>query len=107
MASHQFDLDVHARGKLELFQSGHGFGRGTVDFDHTLVRDDLELLARLFVDVRRTQNSEDLLLCGQRNRTGYDSTAVAHRFDDFLRRLVDQTVVVRTKLDTDFLIHTS
>ena len=48
----ELDLDVDAGGELELHQRVDGLGRGVEDVDQPLVRPDLELLARLLVDVR-------------------------------------------------------
>ena len=46
------DLDVHASGQIELRQRVHRLCAAVENVDHTLVRLQLELLARLLVDVR-------------------------------------------------------
>jgi hypothetical protein len=56
----ELDLDVHARGEIELHQRVHRLGRGVDDVEEPLVRPDLELLATLLVDVRRAVDREPL-----------------------------------------------
>jgi hypothetical protein len=48
----RLDLDVNACRQIELHQRVHGLGRRLEDVDQALVGADLELLARLLVDVR-------------------------------------------------------
>src|SRR5262245_48201450 len=50
------DGDVHARRHRHVGDRVDGLGRGLGDVDQALVRPDLELLARLLVDVRRAQD---------------------------------------------------
>ena len=52
----RLDLDVHAGRQVELHQRVDRLRRGLEDVDQPLVRADLELLARLLVDVRRAQD---------------------------------------------------
>ena len=50
----QLDFHVHAGGEVELHQRVHGFRRRIENVEHPLVGTDLELLARLLVDVKRS-----------------------------------------------------
>ena len=63
----------------------------------------LEVLARILVLVRRTDNDEHVLLGRERNRANHSCARVRHRFDDLLRRLVDDLMVIGLKPDADFL----
>src|SRR5207248_10907865 len=49
------DADVHARRHVQAAQSIHRLAGRLGDVDESLVRADLELLARLLVDERRAQ----------------------------------------------------
>jgi hypothetical protein len=51
------DLDVHTSRQIELRQRIDRLGATVEDVDHPLVRLQLELLARLLVDVRRTMSA--------------------------------------------------
>src|SRR5215210_6427724 len=64
------DLDVDARREVELRQRVHRLGAAVEDVDDALVRLQLELLARLLVDVRRAEDRPALRLRGERDRPG-------------------------------------
>src|SRR5918993_313285 len=51
----QLDLNVDACGELELHERVDGFVRGIQDVHETLVSAQLELVARVFVTMRRDQ----------------------------------------------------
>src|SRR6185436_5291666 len=72
--SGQFDLDVDAGGEIELHQRVDRLRRGLHDVEQPLVRPDLELLARLLVDVRRAVHGELLDARRQWNRTANERT---------------------------------
>src|SRR5215831_2971721 len=67
----QLDVDVDAGGEIELHQRIHGLWRRLDDVEHALVGADLELLARLLVDVRRAQHGEALDAGRQRDRPAH------------------------------------
>src|SRR5262249_4531816 len=73
------------------------------DVEHTLVRADLELLARLLVDVRRAVHGELLDPRRQRDRSPDARARALRRVDDLARRLVEHAVVVRPEADPDVL----
>src|SRR3954471_14655847 len=64
-----FDFDVDAGRQIELGQRVHSGSARIKDVDQAFVRLELELLARLLVDVRRAENGPALRLCRQRNGT--------------------------------------
>src|SRR5215813_12599130 len=64
----RLDLDVHARGQVELHQRVDRLGRRLEDIQKALVGSDLELLPRLLVDVRGAQDAELVAHGGQRDR---------------------------------------
>src|SRR5687768_3471256 len=87
------DLDVDAGREIQLGQRIDRLRPGVEDVDHTLVRLQLELLARLLVDVRRTEHRPALRLRRQRDRAGHLSARLLRRPHDVGRRLVDHGVI--------------
>ena len=69
-----------------------------------LVGPDLVLVAGILVDVRRNEHGEALLACRQRYRPFYLGARPPRRFDDFLRRDIDQLVIERFQPNTDALV---
>src|SRR5438045_9701379 len=67
MGSLDLDFDVHAGGQIELRERVHRQRARIEDIDDALVRLELELFARLLVDVRRAKHGPPLRLGGQRN----------------------------------------
>src|SRR5260221_7490585 len=103
MASLELDLDTDAGGEIELHQRVHRLRRRIDDVEHALMGPDLKLLARLLVDVRRTQNGEFLDLGRQRDRTAYARAGTLGRADDLAGRLVEHAMIVRPQADPDIL----
>ena len=99
----QLDLDVDARGEVELHQRVHRLRRRVDDVEQPLVRADLELLARLLVDVRRAQHREALDPRRQRDRAAHLGARALGRVDDLARRLVEHAVIERLEPDADVL----
>src|SRR6185437_5408572 len=100
----QLDLDVDAGSEIELHQRVHRLRRRIDDVENPLVGADLELLARLLVDMRRAVDRELLDLGRQRNRPAHARAGPFRRVDDLARRLIEDTVVVRSQPDTDILV---
>src|SRR6476660_1605306 len=98
-----FDLDVDAGRKVELHQRVHRLRRRLEDVDQTLVRADLELLARFLVDVRRAQHGPLVLRRRQRDRPREPRPGALRGVDDLGRRLVEDAVVVRLEADSDLV----
>ena len=63
----------------------------------------LKLFAAVLVLVRCTKDGDDLLLRGERDRSGHPCAGPLGGFHNPLRRLVDQVVLIALELDTDFL----
>src|SRR5687768_5979676 len=99
----QFDLHVHTRGQIELHQSIDRLRRRLDDVEKPLVGTDLELLARLFVDVRRAVDGELLDARRQRNGTADECTRAARRIGNVASRLVEHAMIERLQANPDVL----
>src|ERR1051325_10587795 len=104
-SSLQLDLDVDARGEIELAERVDRLLRGLEDVEQPLVGPHLELLARLLVDVRRAVDRESLDARRQRDRAGDPPAGTLHGLDDLLHGLVEQSVIVRLEANADLLVH--
>src|SRR5271166_3956821 len=104
MASSDLDLDVDAGSQIELHQRVDRLRRRLDDVEQPAMRADLELLAALLVDVRRTVDGEALDMRGQRNRTAHPRTRTLRRVDDLLRAVVQHAVIVRLQAYADVLV---
>src|SRR5215470_18117992 len=105
MALLELDLHVDAGGEVELAEGVDGLLRRLEDVEQALVGADLELLARLLVDVRRAVHREALDVRRERDGTRDAATGAADRVDDLPHRLVEEPVVVGAKPDADLLVH--
>src|SRR6266851_8275465 len=103
MASLELDLDIDAGGEIELHQRVYRLRRRIDDVEHALVGPDLELFARLLVDVRRTQDGEFFDLGRQRDRAAHPRAGALGRADDLAGRLVEHAMIVRPQADPDIL----
>ena len=101
--SSELDLDVDAGGEIELHQRVDRLRRRIDDVEHALVRADLELLARLLVDVRRAVDRELLDPRRQRNRPAHLRAGALGRRDDLLRRRIENPMIERLEADADIL----
>src|SRR6478736_1747245 len=100
----QLDLDVHARGEVQLHQGVHGLVGGLDDVHQAQVGADLELVARGLVLVRRAQDVEALDARGHGHGALHHGAGALGRLHDLERRLVDQLVVERLEADADLLL---
>src|SRR6202051_2232067 len=100
----QLDLHVDPGRQFQLHQGVHGLVRGVQYVHQALVRANFELIARILVAMRRSQDREALHFDGQRHGT-FDGRAGAFRgIDGFAARLVDQTVIERLQPNPNVLI---
>src|SRR5436190_5389140 len=99
------DLDVDTGRKIQLGQRVDRLRTRVEDVDHTLVRLQLELLARLLVDVRGTEDRPSLCLGGKRNGTRHLRPRLLRRSYDVRRRLVDHRVIEGLETDSDSASH--
>lgn len=99
-----FDLDVNASCNRKDFQFVDRVGSWVEDIQHADVRTDLKLLARLAVDVRRSENCIDLSLCRERDRTRDPSAGAFGCFDDIGYGAIQDALVVAFKANADFLL---
>jgi hypothetical protein len=100
----QFDFDINASWQVQLHQCVNGLVGWVDDVHQALVGADFELVARGFVDVRRTQNVETLDAGWQWDWAFDNGAGALSGVNDFQGRLVDQLVVESLQADTDFLI---
>src|SRR5439155_23723313 len=97
------DLHVDAGAQVELHESVERLLRGLEDVQEALVRPDLELLARLLVQVRRAQHGELVDPRRQRDRAHHLRAGALRGLDDLSGRLVEELVVVGLQPDPDLL----
>src|SRR5689334_23471093 len=97
----QLDLYVHTCGQIELHQRVDRLRRRLHDVEQPLVSPNLELLARLLVDVRRAVDGELLDARRQRNGTANESTRAARRVGDVASRLVEHSMIESLQANTD------
>src|SRR5580704_4923576 len=97
----RLDLDVHARGKLQLHQRVHRLLRRFENIEQTLMSADLELLARLLVHVRGAQYGVLVLHRRQRNRPCDLCARAASGVYDLAGGLVENAIVVSFQADPD------
>jgi hypothetical protein len=100
----QFDFDVNASWQVQLHQRVNGLVRWVHDVHQTLVGTDFELVARGFVDVRRTQNVKTLDAGWQWNWAFDNSAGTLGGVNDFQCGLVDQLVIESLQANADFLV---
>lgn len=93
ISSSCFDLDIHARCDRENFQLVDGVWGGVEEVENADVCAHLELLARLAVDVRRSEYGEDLALGGKRDRSHNAGTGPFRRFNNVLYGTVEHPLI--------------
>src|SRR6185436_5243808 len=82
LLAQRLDLDVDASRQLELHQRVDRLAGRIEDVEQPLVGADLELLARLLVDVRRPVHREPLDARRQRDRSHHASAGAPRGVDD-------------------------
>src|SRR5690606_27661302 len=99
----ELDFDVDAGGEIELHKRIDRLRSGIHDVQETLVGPDLELLARLLVDVRRAVDGEFVDAGRQRDRPADLCTRTLGGVDDLAGRVVQHAMVKRLEADADVL----
>src|SRR5262249_36188999 len=97
----ELDLDVDAGGEVELHQRVHGLRSRVDDVEHALVGADLELLARLLVDVRRAVDRELLDAGRQRDRPAHLRAGPLGRAHDLAGRGIEHAMIEGFQPDSD------
>src|SRR6266545_4510537 len=97
------DFNVHACRQVELHERVERLRRRLEDVQEPLVRADLELLARLLVDVRAAQNGELVDPGWERDGAGHLRAGPLRRLHDLAGRLIQQLVVVGLQPDPNLL----
>jgi hypothetical protein len=83
-------ISTSTSGQVELHERVQGLLRRVEDVEEPLVGADLELLARLLVDVRAAKDREFVDAGGERDRPRDASAGALCGVDDLARRLVEQ-----------------
>src|SRR5881394_305529 len=86
LLSKRLDLHIHTRGQFELHERVDGLRRRLENVEEPLVGPHLELLPRLFVDVRAAQHGVARNLRRQWDRSRYPRAGALGRVDDLGRR---------------------
>ena len=101
--SGQLDFHVHAGSQIQLHQRVDRLRRRLHNVKHTLVGTDLELLARLLVDVRATVDRELLDARRHGNGAANKGTGAARGIGDVAGRLIEHTMIERLQANADIL----
>ena len=101
----EFDLNINTRGKIELHQRVDRLRGGLNDVQHPLIGANLELLARLLVDVRATVHGELLDARRQRDRTTDERAGAASGLGDVAGRLIKHAMIERLQANADVVVH--
>src|SRR5688500_9886875 len=101
--SGQLDLHVDAGGEIELHQRVDRLRRRLHDVEQPFVGADLELLARLLVDVRRAVHGKLLDTRRQRNGAANERARAPGGVRDVAGRLVEHPMIERLQANADIL----
>lgn len=88
-----FDLNVHASRDRKNFQLVDSVWCWIQQVEHADVCAHFELLARLAVDVRGSENGEDLAFCWKWDRPHNAGTGPFRRFDNVLYGTVEHPLI--------------
>ena len=100
----QLDVDLDTGRQLQIHQSLDRLLGRVHDVDQALVGAALKLLAAVLILMNSAQDGDDLGLRRQRNGAGDLRVGTLCGFDDLLRRLVDQLVILGLEADTDHFL---
>src|SRR5690606_11247825 len=103
LTSGQLDFDVHARGKVELHQRIDRLRGGLHDVEQPLVGTHLELLGRLFVDMRTAVHGEFFDARRQRDRTANECARATCRVGDVGGGLIEHAVIKGLQANANIL----
>src|SRR6478735_2639928 len=101
MVSLELDLDVDPGRQVQALELLDRLGGRVDDVDQPLMREHLEVLARVLVLVRRADHRVDVPLGRQRHRPDHLRACALDVLDDVARGDVEHPVVVRPELDPD------
>src|SRR5947209_9922961 len=99
----QLDLDVDAGRQVEPHERVHSLWRGLEHVDQTLVRSDLELFPRIFIDEGAAEHGVAVDLRGKGHRAGDACPGPLRCIDDLRGRLVQNLVIVGLEPDPNAL----
>nr|VFK09511.1 MAG: hypothetical protein BECKLPF1236A_GA0070988_1002425 [Candidatus Kentron sp. LPFa]VFK25529.1 MAG: hypothetical protein BECKLPF1236C_GA0070990_1002227 [Candidatus Kentron sp. LPFa] len=93
MLLRDFQLYIHTRSQIKLHQRINCFISWINDIHKPLMGSDLVLIPRVFINVRRNQDRKTLFPSRQRNWSANLSTRPFSRIYNFLRRLINQSMI--------------
>src|SRR5439155_21438876 len=96
--------NVHTGRQIQLSQGVNGLRCRLENVEQPLMRANLKLLARLLVDVRRSENSELVDDGRKRNGSRDARTRPLRRVHDLRSRLIQHSGVVRLEPNSNFLV---
>ena len=99
----QFDLNIHASGQVQTHQCVNRLGARLEYVNQAFVRANLELIARVFVNVRRALYCELFDLGWQWNRSNDGGASTLRRLNDLFCRLIEHAMIVTFELNTNLL----
>src|ERR1700752_37298 len=102
-ASLLLNVDVDAGGKVDAHQRVDSLRRLVEDVDQPLMGAHLEVLPRVLVLVRGSDDAIHVFLGRQRHRADHAGARAGDRLDDLARRGVDRLVVIGLEPDADLL----
>lgn len=101
--SGELDLDVNACGQVELHERINGLLSRLQNVEEAVVGPALELLTRLFVDVRSAQDGPARDGRWQRERTPNADASALGRLNDLIRASIKKLVIVGLEPDSDLV----
>jgi hypothetical protein len=90
----KLDLNIHTRSDIEFSQCVDGLLSRFQDIKQSLMGSDLELIAGLFIDVRRSIDRKPFDPCRQWNRASHSPTGALYCLDDLSNRLIQHPMIV-------------
>jgi len=101
----KFDLNIHTRSDIEFSQCVDGLLSRLQDIKQSLMGSDLELIAGLFIDVRRSIDRKPFDSRRERIRTRHSPTGALYSLYNLSHRLIQHPMIVRFQPNSNFLIH--
>ena len=98
-----FDFDIHARRHVQTHQHVNRLGIRVKNINQAIVRAYLEMLMRIFINKRRAAYCKPFYLGWQGHRPNNMGAGTFGSLDDPLGGLVENTMILSLKADTDLL----
>ena len=99
-----FNLDIHTRWQIKPHQHIYRLRIRVQNINKTIMRTDLKVLVRVFINESRAAYCKPFFLRWQGYRSNNMGTGALCGFDNPLGRLVENAMVVSLKADADLLL---